>query len=251
MPSVIKGTQEQEVPVIVASEIVPFSFRGDDVRSVRVDGEPWFVVSDAARLLGFRDATNAARLLRPHQQGYSNLSTPSGWQRVMICNEGGINRLIMRSNAKNSELVQDWFTDEVLPEVRKTGSYGATLSLSGPELLARAVLEAHALLEAKASEMAELKPKAEFYDKVMSADGTYTLAEVAQIVGWGRNRLIEKLRRLGVLQENNLPYSRHSRHFEVVPGSYRNPYSGRSVKTLTTHVRPSGLTFIDRKLNHV
>lgn len=100
---------------------IPFIYKDTPVRSVIKDGEPWFVVSDAAKILGYRDASNAARVLRVHQQGYSEVSTPSGVQRMLVASEGGVNRLIMRSNAANAEAVQDWFTDEVLPTIRKTG----------------------------------------------------------------------------------------------------------------------------------
>ncbi|MGW4715538.1 BRO-N domain-containing protein [Nocardia sp. NPDC004260] len=105
----------------MSADLVLFVYEGAQVRSVLIDGEPWFVVSDAAKILGYRDASNAARLLRPHQQGYSEVSTPSGTQRMLVASEGGVNRLIMRSNASNAEAVQDWFTDEVLPTIRKTG----------------------------------------------------------------------------------------------------------------------------------
>jgi prophage antirepressor-like protein len=106
------------------SELIPFEFRGSSVRVVTIDGEPWFVVADLAAILGYRDAANAARLLRATQQGYSEVSTPGGRQQMLVTNESGLNRLILRSNRPEAEEIQEWIEDEVMPSIRKTGSYG-------------------------------------------------------------------------------------------------------------------------------
>lgn len=111
------------------SEISIFRREGVDIRVVIVDGEPHFVVADLARMLGYRDATNAARLLRENHKGYSEVSTPSGTQTMLVANEKGMYRLILRSNAPHAEAVQDWVTDEVLPEIAKTGQYVAPKSV--------------------------------------------------------------------------------------------------------------------------
>lgn len=100
---------------LVPADVVSFSFKGQPVRSVTVDGLPWFVIADLAKILGYRDAANAARVLRDHQQGYSEVSTPGGPQQMRVCSEQGLYRLILRSNAKNADEVQDWVTAAPLP----------------------------------------------------------------------------------------------------------------------------------------
>lgn len=119
---------------------------------------------------------------------------------------------------------------------------------SGSELLARAVIEAQAMLAAKDDQIAALAPKAEFYDEVMDADGCYSLLAVSKMIGWGRNVMMRELRRSGVLQGNNLPYQRYSHHFKVVPGTYTNAKTGETVPTATTYVLPSGVPFLRKKL---
>ncbi|MDJ0323205.1 phage antirepressor KilAC domain-containing protein [Cryobacterium sp. PH31-AA6] len=150
------------------------------MRTLLIDGEPWFVVADAARILGYRDAGNASRLLRPQQQGYSDVSTPSGTQTMLITNEGGMNRLLMRSNTERAEAVQDWFTDEVLPAIRRTGSYAAPET---PEqLMARALVTAQGMLEQKSEQIEALTPRADAWDAIASAKGDYSVGDAAKML---------------------------------------------------------------------
>ncbi len=107
------------------------------------------------------------------------------------------------------------------------------------------------MLAAKDQRIAQLEPKAEFYDDLMDADGTYSMAATARILGWGRNVMMAQMRRLGVLQANNLPYRRYDHHFKVTPGTYTNRKTGETVPTATTSVRPSGLEFLRKKLDAV
>lgn len=172
---------------------MPFTYEGVLVRSVLIGGEPWFIVSDAAKVLGYRDASNAARLLRPHQQGYSEVSTPSGIQRMLVANEGGINRLIMRSNASNAEAVQDWFTDEVLPAIRKAGSYSVAAQLPDRKALARMVIEAEEAREVAEAKVAELAPKADAFDSFLNGEGLYLIGTVARILGVGQTTMFRFL----------------------------------------------------------
>ena len=77
---------------------VPFSFDGQLVRVVsRPDGD-WFAATDAARILGYRDAANALRLLNSDERGTHKMSTPGGVQELLICSEPGLYKLIARSN---------------------------------------------------------------------------------------------------------------------------------------------------------
>ena len=101
------------------------------------------------------------------------------------------------------------------------------------------------------STVQELTPKAEFYDELMEADGSYSFGAAARILGFGRNIMMRELRRLGVLQGNNLPYRRYDHHFQVTPSTYTNPKTGDVVPTATTTVLPTGLPFLRRKLEGV
>lgn len=121
--------------------------------------------------------------------------------------------------------------------------------LAGAELLAYAVLEAQSMIAAKNAQIAELEPKAEFFDELMDANGCYSMLATSKVIGWGRNVMMRDLRRMGIIQGNNLPYQRYEHHFKVVPGTYTNRKTGETVPTATTFVRPSGVEFLRKKLN--
>lgn len=105
--------------------VMPLDFERFVVRILLIRGEPWWVLADVARVLGFRDAANAGRVLKDKHKGTHPVSTLGGTQETTIINESGLYRLIMRSNKPESERFQDWVTEEVLPEIRKTGAYAS------------------------------------------------------------------------------------------------------------------------------
>lgn len=100
-----------------------FAFHNHSVRIIVRDGEPWFVASDVATALGYRDASNAARHLKDQQKGTHNLSTLGGDQKVTVITESGLYKLVLRSRKPEAEEFSDWVTGEVLPTIRKTGRY--------------------------------------------------------------------------------------------------------------------------------
>ncbi|MBL3752323.1 phage antirepressor KilAC domain-containing protein [Mycobacteroides abscessus] len=118
---------------------------------------------------------------------------------------------------------------------------------SYPEAL-RAAADQAERAELAEAKVAELEPKAEFYDELMDADGTYSFLAVSKMIGWGRNIMMAELRKSGVLQKNNLPYQRYEHHFKVTPQTFINRKTGETVPTATTSVWPSGIEFIRKKL---
>lgn len=106
------------------TELTPFMFQGNALRTAELDGQPAIVLADIAKILGYRNAPDASRILRPHHKGYAKVRTPGGEQEMIVVTEKGFNRLVLKSNAPNADQVQDWVTDEVLPSISETGSYG-------------------------------------------------------------------------------------------------------------------------------
>lgn len=102
-------------------EITPFEFHGKNVRTLTINGEPWFVAIDSCRLLGLANVTEAVRSLPDDQKSTFRINE-GGPERVII-NEKGFNRLILKSRVKTAIKVQEWLTDIVMPSIRKTGSY--------------------------------------------------------------------------------------------------------------------------------
>lgn len=103
---------------------VLFEFETLPVRVLtREDGELWFVASDVATALEYRDAGNMARNLDEDEKGTHIVSTLGGEQGVLIINEAGLYSAILRSRKPAAKRFKRWVTHEVLPNIRKTGSY--------------------------------------------------------------------------------------------------------------------------------
>ncbi|ADP70748.1 prophage antirepressor [Rhodomicrobium vannielii ATCC 17100] len=107
--------------------IVPFDFEGNNVRIVNRDGEAWFVLADVCRVLEIANVGNASARLKEHEQNSIRLTDVirRGNPNVTIINEPGFYRLVLRSDKPAAERFQDWVVTEVLPSIRKTGSYSA------------------------------------------------------------------------------------------------------------------------------
>lgn len=184
----------------MSADLSIFRFDGADVRIATLDGSPAVVLSDLARILGYRSASDAGRMLRDHHKGYANVRTPGGTQSMVVVTESGMNRLVMRSNASNAETVQDWLADDVMPSIRRTGSY---VTQESPEqLMARALVTAQGVIERKDEQIAALAPRAEAWDDLASAEGDYSVADAASILNragieTGPQRLFTKLGDIG------------------------------------------------------
>lgn len=182
------------------SALEVFRFEGAELRTASLNGEPAVVLSDLAKLLGYRSASDAGRILRDHHRGYAEVRTPGGAQTMLVVTEQGMNRLLMRSNASNAEQVQDWLSDDVMPSIRRTGAY--VVPETPEQLMARAVLQAQELIARKDEQIAVLAPRAEAWDELASAEGDYEVGDAAKIlaragVETGRQRLFTQLAELG------------------------------------------------------
>ena len=95
-----------------------------DIRTVELDGEPWFVGRDVATALGYVEPTKAVReRVDSEDRGVSKIDTPSGAQEMTIINESGLYSLVLSSKLPGAKKFKRWVTSEVLPALRKHGSY--------------------------------------------------------------------------------------------------------------------------------
>ena len=100
-----------------------FQFEHRDIRIVMKDGEPWWVAKDVCDVLEHSNSRMALEALDEDEKGVSKVYTPGGEQDMSVINESGIYTLIMRSNKPEAKRFRKWVTSEVLPTIRKTGSY--------------------------------------------------------------------------------------------------------------------------------
>lgn len=101
-----------------------FHYESKEVRATIIDGEPYFVGKDVALVLGYKNPQEAIREhVDEEDKGVSEMLTPGGKQKMPVVNESGVYALIFASKLPEAKKFKHWVTHEVLPSIRKTGSY--------------------------------------------------------------------------------------------------------------------------------
>ncbi|MCR8695585.1 Bro-N domain-containing protein, partial [Rhodococcus pyridinivorans] len=119
--------------------VTPFQYGDTAVRIIDIKGEPWFVASDVARVLEYREAHDVTRRLDSEDKGPHPVRTPGGVQHMVVISEPGFYAAILGSRSEKARDVKRWLTHEVLPAIRKTGSYGTAPALTEDEIVAQAL----------------------------------------------------------------------------------------------------------------
>lgn len=100
-----------------------FNYHDKPIRTIENDGEIWWVLKDVCEVLGIVKHTNVAARLDDDEKGACLMGTPSGEQSMIIVNEPGVYKVILRSDKPDAKDMMRWITHEVLPSIRRTGSY--------------------------------------------------------------------------------------------------------------------------------
>lgn len=174
------------------------------VRTVEIDGKPYFCGSDIAEALGYAKPNNAVAM---HCRATLKQGIPiSGKiQEVNFIPEGDVYRLVVRSKLPSAEKFERWVFDEVLPSIRKSGGYIAGQEqMSDSELMAKALLVAQKQIEERNAQIERMRPKEIFADAVSASQTTILIGELAKLirqngVDIGQNRLFSWLRENGYL----------------------------------------------------
>lgn len=228
-----------------------------DVRTVTINGEPWFVGKDVAEILGY---SNTRKALADHVDGEDKLDgvtirdSIGREQSPVFINESGLYALIFGSKLESAQRFKHWVTSEVLPAIRKTGSYQAP---QGKELLALAVLEAQKTIEAQSKAIERMKPKEIFADAVSTSQTSILVGDLAKLlrqngVDTGQKRLFEQLRNEGYLMKTgssrNMPKQRYVADglFQIKETVISNP-DGSVRMTKTTKVTGKGQQYFLNK----
>lgn len=186
------------------NEIQPFDFRGHQVRVlIATDGEPRWIASDIAKVLGYRNAPEVTRFVRDRHKGVEKLDTPGGAQNMSVLNEAGLYAAIMKSRSKNAEAFQDWVTDEVLPAIRKHGAYMTDHTieqvLSDPDTIIKLATD----LKRERELRAELEAPARSWEHLAAPGGDYGVGTAAKVlsrdpnISIGRDRLFKYMATIG------------------------------------------------------
>ena len=196
-----------------------FNFRGQDVRTVIINNEPYFVGKDVAEILGY---TNPRQALKNHvdedDKGVSKCDTPGGKQDLVIINESGLYSLILSSKLPQAKEFKRWVTSEVLPTIRKNGMYATDELLDNPDFAIATLQKLKEEREAKKQLEAQIeadRPKVIFSDAVSASHTSILVGEFAKIMrqngaDMGQNRMFAWLRENGYLisrkgSDRNMP----------------------------------------------
>ena len=238
-----------------------------EIRTVNVEGKPYFVSSDVAKALGY---TNPSKAVSDHCRWVTKRYIPHPQSKtktleVNVIPEGDLYRLVGNSELPNAQKFESWVFDEVLPSIRKNGGYiSGQETLSDDELMAKALLvaqnkiaERDGIIKRQQEQIAADKPKTIFADAVSASKTSILVGDLAKLIcqnGYqiGQKRLFQWLRDNGYLIKNgnskNMPMQRYVENglFEIKESNVQNPDS--SVRTTrTTKVTGKGQIYFINK----
>lgn len=237
-----------------------FQYNGSQVRTVVKNGEPWFVAKDVCEVLEVGNPSQAVARLDEDEKGLISIDTLGGKQDLMCVSEPGLYDLVLTSKKPEAKPFKRWVKHEVLPSIRKTGSYtvGPAPSYMIDDPIGRAqrwieeernrqALEA--LTKQREEQLALQAPKVALYDTAMSAGNDFTMERVSKTIGYGRNKLFQFLRDIKILRNNNLPYQEYidRGYFNVRQYSITHLTQGIENKTQTL-VTARGMAYIHDQL---
>ena len=244
-----------------------FNFNGQQVRTVTINDEPYFVGKDVATILGYKKPENAIANHVEDEDKTTTLiqGTGSNYKsKSVIINESGLYALILSSKLPTAKEFKHWVTSEVLPAIRKHGAYmtdeKAFNVIHNADGLADLLQQAADQLKAKDIQIAEMKPKALFADAVSTSNSSILIGQLAKIlrqngIQIGQNRLFAWMREHGYLgirgSNRNVPTQR-----SMELGLFKtketviNHSDGHTTVNITTKVTGKGQQyFINKFLN--
>lgn len=204
------------------NEVEVFNFEANEVRTVIIENEAWFVGKDVAVSLGYKKPENALGTHVDEDDKTTTLIQGNGSNyksKTTLINESGVYSLIFGSKLDSAKRFKKWVTSEVLPAIRQHGSYmtneKAEALINRPnDTLADLLIQAGEQLKAKDVQISEMKPKALFADAVDASENSILVGQLAKLlrqngIDIGQNRLFNWLRDheyLGVRgEQRNLP----------------------------------------------
>ena len=204
------------------NELQTFNFEELPVRTMNIDGEPYFVGSDVAKILGYLKPANAIANHVDDEDKTTTLirGTGSNYKsKAVIINESGLYTLIFSSKLESAKRFKRWVTSEVLPAIRKHGLYATDSvierTLKDPDYIITVLTEykkekeQNLLLQ---QEIGELKPKADYVDEILKSTGTLATTQIAADYGISAQKLNKLLHEARLQRKVNKQWVLYSDH---------------------------------------
>ena len=231
------------------------------VKTLDVNGEPYFVGKDIADILGYQ---NGSRDINRHvdEDDRHKFMIFDGNQdkEMIIINESGLYSLILSSKLPTAKKFKRWITSEVLPSIRKVGTYSIqqkpdSYMIDNPVERAKRWIEEYEEKKALEVKIDGQKPLVEFAEQIQASTDVIDMKSMAKLaskngIKIGRNKLFDFLRKQSVLDSENIPYANYMDRewFEVIENTYVFACSDETKIKKTTLVRPKGQMGIVRML---
>lgn len=233
------------------NQLQQFMYGHQEMRTLNIDGEPWFVAKDVCEVLDIVNSRDAIGRLDDDEKGVVLTDTLGGRQNVATVNEYGLYSLILGSRKPEAKQFKRWITHEVIPSIRRAGSYNLPQNFTEALRLAADLSEKNERLTLQAAEQQQKLKLQEtpvaIYNLAISAHNTMSMQEVSKSLGTGRTRLYKILRSEGIImKDSTMPYQRYldSGHFKV---SERPRASGDTiVNDPATRVTAKGFDLVAR-----
>lgn len=232
------------------------------VRTVCIDGEPWFIGKDVAECLGY---SNTRKALLDHVDAEDRNTVTirdgnKGNPNQVIINESGLYCLVLSSKLPTAKKFKRWVTSEVLPTIRKTGGYVANEDVFVETYLPFADEPIKQLFRIQCRVINQLndrirkdEPKVKFADHVSDSTNLIDVNKMAKLcanhgIRIGRNRLFSWLRSRGILMGGNIPYQEYieNGYFRVKESVYET--NGQTRTYQKTFVTGKGQQYILSRL---
>lgn len=171
------------------NELQLFNFENNQVRTLLINDEPWFVGKDVAEILGYSKARNA---ISTHVDDDDKKGAPiqgdlGGTQEMTVINESGVYALVFGSKLPSAKKFKHWVTSEVLPTLRKTGGYTMPKTYLEALKAFTAEVEKNEMLslenKIQTQQINELKPKADYTDRILKTTDLMTITQIAKDYG--------------------------------------------------------------------
>lgn len=189
-----------------------WDYGSHEIRTIEKDGEPWWVLSDVCKVLELSSPHKIADRLDTDEKGRNLIPTPGGSQEMTIINESGLYSVILRSDKPQAKPFRKWVTSEVLPTIRRHGAYMTEQTIEkalfNPDFLielAQQLKDERAkskrletTVAVQEQQIAELQPKASYYDVVLNCKDLLSIGKIAKDYGWSARKMNEVLHELDV-----------------------------------------------------
>jgi len=183
----------------MTNQMINFTYEGHCVRTVHIDGKPWWILKDVCDVLDISNSRMVADRLDEDEKGVSITDTLGGQQELTVISESGLFSVMLLSRKPEARKFKRWVTHDVLPAIRKHGLYAADDLLNDPDLFIQALTalkderaQNAALAERvgiQEQQIAEMRPKAGYFDVVLACKDAVTISVIAKDYGWSAKRM--------------------------------------------------------------